>query len=60
MYFCANGLFIKITSSYVYVPFPTAIFVSPSIDKNEQEAFRKKIQLPHTENSKLAYLLIFN
>ena len=45
MYFCANGHCIKTTSSYVHVPYPTAIFVSPGIDENEKEAFRRKCSI---------------
>ena len=41
MYFYANGHYIKTTSSYVRVLFPTAVFVSPSIDEHEKEAFRR-------------------
>lgn len=42
MYSCANGHCIKTISSYVHVPYPRAVFVSPRIDENGKEAFRRK------------------
>ena len=45
MYFCANGHCIKTASSCAHVSYPKAIFVSPSIDENEKEAFRRKCSI---------------
>ena len=45
MYFCANVHCIKNTSSYVHVPYPTAVFLSPGNVENEKEAFRRKCNI---------------
>ena len=54
------GLCIKTTSSYVHVPYPAAIFVSPSIEKKKKKPFEESAILSYTETSKPAYPLIFN
>ena len=32
-------------SSYDHVPFPTAIFIAPTINENGRETFRRKLNI---------------
>ena len=50
-------------SSYVYAPYPTAIFVSTSVNEKERMKENPLVEnavLPHTETRKLAHLFILN
>ena len=59
MYFCANAHCIKNTSSYVHVPYPTAVFCHQATLKMKKKPLEENAILPYTETNKLAYPLIF-